>query len=102
MTPSPDECAQFCHKLPSADLVGFVYDANLLQGFCSCLYSGQNLPTPPSGLRWVGIANSDNGGTGPIRGTDAGLPGDCYAFAQVRKSTSFHLSRLSFLNKYIF
>ena len=89
MTPSPDECAQFCHKLPSADLVGFAYSAIQSQGFCGCLYSGQNLPTPPSGLRLEGIkiANSDTSGTGPIRGTNfGGVPGigDCYAFSQVR------------------
>ena len=82
MIPSPDECAEFCHKLPSPYLVGFEYGAYKFQGSCGCLYSGQNLPTPPSGFS-VEIRNTDIG-FGPIRGTDV-LPGfDCYAFVQVR------------------
>eukprot|EP00956_Cyclotella_meneghiniana_P030131 scaffold75016_cov46-Cyclotella_meneghiniana.AAC.2 len=82
--PTPAECAQFCHKLPSPYLVGFDYSALQAQGFCSCLYSGQNLPTPPSGLSWEEIENANIRGTGPIRGTIGGVPGigDCYAFSQ--------------------
>ena len=83
--PTPAECAQFCHKLPSPYLVGFEYIAK--KGFCNCLYSGQNLPTPPSGFT-VEIYTSDIG-TGPNRGSDGGVPGvvpgmECYAFVQVR------------------
>eukprot|EP00956_Cyclotella_meneghiniana_P042536 scaffold248530_cov106-Cyclotella_meneghiniana.AAC.1 len=75
--PTPADCAQFCHKLPSPYLVGFVHGT----GVCSCLYSGQNVPTPPSGIGIYSI-DTERAGTGPIGGSDAATGKDCYAFAQ--------------------
>ena len=42
-----DDCAQFCGKVPSPDLVGFNH---ITSGgnYCECLYSDQNIPAPPS------------------------------------------------------
>ena len=80
--PTPAECAQFCHKLPSPYLVGFLFEFRDDQ--CFCLYSGQNVPTPPSGIGSLSIYTGGIG-TGPISDDDTeGSSGDCYAFAQVR------------------
>ena len=79
-----DDCAQFCGEFPSPDLVGF--EPSFARGICLCLYSGQNLPTPPAG-KDVALASVSEG-TGPIKGS-TGSSGSCYAFAQVRKVSTF-------------
>ena len=83
------DCAKFCSKFPSPELVGFgVFEENG-SIYCNCLYSGPNLPTPPAGTEIRVISNGL--GSGPIQGSSGSLSvGDCYAFAQVREVYSFY------------
>ena len=89
-------CAQICQTLPSPNLVGFEYSEGInltdddggLRFDCFCLYSGDDLPTPPSGLKFSGVSTKYSG-TGPIRGIggdviDGVFDPKCYAFPQVR------------------
>ena len=97
-------CAQICQTLSSPNLVGFEYsdvidliddDGDL--GFtCLCLYSGDDLPTPPSGLGNSEVSTKYSG-TGPIRGIggdviDGAFDPKCYAFSQVRRVPDLQVS----------
>ena len=75
-----DDCAQFCGKVPSPDLVGFNHITDSGGNYCECLYSDQNIPAPPSGLDWYSVVNSFSG-SGPISGS-SGSPSNtaCYTF----------------------
>ena len=84
---SPSDCAQLCSQLPSPHLVGFWLRVASLT--CQCFYSGKNIPTPPSGLKWVHISGEPTG-TGAIGGAQSNYPGECFAFPQVREIFYFH------------
>ena len=88
------DCAQYCSKFPSPELVGFGVETVFGAIFCSCLYSGPNLPTPPAGEEVT--VDSTHTGAGPIVGTKAEFSNSCYAFAQVREVFIFlYLAQLN-------
>ena len=89
------DCAQYCSKFPSPELVGFGVETVFSVIFCSCLYSGPNLPTPPAGEEVE--VDSTHTGAGPIRSSSDGSSFlDCYAFAQVREVFIFlYLAQLN-------
>ena len=102
ITTDNDDCARFCGKLPSPDLVGF--QRVTTSGNCQCLYSDQNLPTPPSGLDWQMVVNTLLG-IGPIVAS-TGSPAEyqCYIFTQVREVLtlqSIMASALSLITQHV-
>ena len=103
-------CAQICQTRPSPNLVGFEYSESIdltdddsnSEVACLCLYSGDDLPTPPSGS--FTEVSTIYSGTGPIRGIGGDEIVDvfdpkCYAFPQVRKGA--RLASINVLSSYL-